>query len=79
MQISRQRWQAIDALREDRTLAELSSEYEIHVSQITTWKKELQNRASEIFGKSVSKEIKAAKSVGVELYCQIGQLKIEVD
>jgi transposase-like protein len=70
---------AIEALREDRTLAELSSQYEIHASQITTWKKELQDRASEIFGNSVSKEIKASKNMEAELYRQIGQLKVEVD
>jgi transposase-like protein len=70
---------AIEALREDRTLAELASEYEIHSSQITNWKKELQDRASEIFGANVSKEIKTAKNKEAELYRQIGQLKVEVD
>jgi transposase-like protein len=52
---------ALEALCEDRTLAELSSQYEIHASQITTWQKELQDRASEIFANSVSKEMKPAK------------------
>jgi transposase-like protein len=70
---------AIEALREDRTLAELASEYEIHASQITNWKKELQERGSEIFGTNASKEIKAAQSKEAELYRQIGQLKVEVD
>lgn len=70
---------AIEALREDRTLAELASEYEIHSSQITNWKKELQDRASEIFGANVSKEIKASKSLEAELYRKIGQLNVEVD
>jgi transposase-like protein len=70
---------AIEALREDRTLAELASEYEIHTSQITNWKKGLQDRASAIFDTNVSKEIRAAKSTEAELYRQIAQLKIEVD
>jgi transposase len=70
---------AIEALREDRTLAELASEYEIHSSQITNWKKELQDRASEIFGANVSKEIKTAKTLEADLYRKIGQLNVEID
>ena len=40
---------AIEALLEQKTLAEISSEYQVHASQVTNWKKELQERASEIF------------------------------
>jgi hypothetical protein len=32
---------AVTAMKENRTLAELASEYGVHASQITTWKKEL--------------------------------------
>jgi transposase-like protein len=40
---------ALAALREDKTLAELTSEYGVHGNQIIRWKKELLARAEEIF------------------------------
>ena len=70
---------AMEALAEDRTLAELGSEYEVHPAQIAKWKKELQSRASEIFSRSGSGDAKAAEAKETELYRQIGQLKVEVD
>jgi transposase-like protein len=70
---------AMEALLEQRTLAELSSAYGVHPTQITHWKKELQERASEIFSKNASKGAKAAEVKEAELYRQIGQLKVEVD
>jgi hypothetical protein len=45
------------------------------IAPVTTWKEKLQDRASEIFSNSVSKEIKADKNMKSELYHQIGQLK----
>ena len=39
----------IEAIREEKTMAELAAEYEIHVQRIRTWKKEFLERASEIF------------------------------
>jgi transposase len=70
---------AIEALLEQKTLAELSSEYQIHASQITNWKKELQERAREIFDKNMSRDAKAAEVKEADLYRQIGQLKVEAD
>jgi transposase-like protein len=70
---------AMEALLEQRTLAELASEYGVHPTQIANWKKELQERASEIFSKNASRDAKAAEIKEAELYRQIGQLKVEVD
>jgi transposase len=70
---------AVEALSEQKTLAEITSEYGVHPTQITCWKKELQERASEIFGKKASKEAKLAEAREAELYRQIGQLKVEFD
>jgi transposase len=70
---------AISALLEQKTLAELASGYGVHPTQIVNWKKELQDRASEIFARDSSQSAKAAEMKEAELYRQIGQLKVEVD
>jgi transposase len=70
---------AMEAILEQKTLAELASEHNVHPTQIVNWKKELQDRASEIFSKNASRESKAAEIKEAELYRQIGQLKVEVD
>ncbi len=40
---------ALAALREDKTLAQLCQQYELHSIQINDWKRQLLSRAPEIF------------------------------
>ena len=47
---------ALAALKGDKTLAELAQQYDVHPNQVTDWKKQLQERVSEVFetGKATS-------------------------
>jgi len=69
---------ALAALTDSKTLAELASEYKVHPSQISNWKQELVENASDIFGKGKKKEVNHDAEVS-ELHRVIGKLKAEND
>lgn len=70
---------AVEALKEQKTIAELSSFFRIHETQITKWKKQaLEILAQGLSGKREQKT-KDDRELIQELYRQIGRLKVEVD
>ena len=42
---------ALDALKGNQTIVELSERYQVHPNQITDWKKQLLEHAAEVFSK----------------------------
>lgn len=71
---------ALEAVKEQKTLAELASQYGVHSSQITAWKRELKDSASAVFaGKKQLLTEEAVEDVKSPLYEQIGRLQVEVD
>jgi transposase-like protein len=70
---------ALEAIKGQRTIQEIASHYEVHPNLVTHWKKELLERAAEIFSSGKTQEGKADEELKAELYQQIGKLQVEVD
>ena len=70
---------AVEALKGDRTLSELSSKYEIHANQIRLWKTKLLESLPEIFSNRRKKKRADDEDLKARLYQEIGQLKVELD
>ena len=70
---------ALEAVKGEKTLAELASLYGVHPNQINKWKKRLLERLPELFSDHKEKAVKEDEEIQGELYKQIGQLKVEVD
>ena len=71
---------AIEALKGHKTISELSSEFDVHPTQINEWKRQLVELSKTTFNSK--RPLKAKQSFEAErdrLYAQIGKLKVEVD
>jgi transposase-like protein len=70
---------AMAACRGDKSTAELASQFGVHPSQVTAWKKQLLEQAPELFedGRRNRREDRSADEE--ELYAQIGRLKMELE
>ncbi len=68
---------ALEAIKEEKTLAQLGSEYRVHPNQIAQWKKQLLETLPTLFSDKRKKVEKEGEDLQAELYKQIGQLKVE--
>lgn len=70
---------ALEALRDQKTVAQLASEFQVHASQITEWKKQLLSGASDVFGRQREQDAQGHEELTARLYQQIGKLQVELE
>ena len=70
---------ALEAVKKEKTIAQLSSDFGVHPNQITQWRRRLLDEVPDIFSKKRKKKEKDNEELQSELYRQIGQLKVELD
>jgi transposase len=69
---------ALAAMKGDRTIAQLSEQYGVHPSQITTWKDQLLAGAANVFGPGGTGPVAPAVDLKA-LHAKIGELTLEND
>jgi transposase len=69
----------LEALKEEKTMAQLSSEFGVHVNQIRQWRQKLLDELPSLFSDRRKKKDKEGEELLSELYRQIGQLKVELE
>lgn len=69
---------ALAAVKGERTLAELAQQFDVHPNPITEWKRQLQERASDVFGTAGAQMNEPPVDLK-SLHAKIGQLTLEND
>ncbi|WGY72248.1 IS3 family transposase [Burkholderia cepacia] len=67
---------ALAAVKGERTLAELAQQFDVHPNQITEWKRQLQERAANVFGTAGAPSSEPPVDLKA-LHAKIGQLTLE--
>jgi putative transposase len=70
---------ALEAIKGQKTLNEITSEYGVHSTQITEWKKRVLEELPQIFAQKGAERAKNEEALIASLYQEIGQLKVELD
>lgn len=70
---------ALEAVKGEKTIAELMAKYKVHSTQITKWKKQLLDQVPGIFSGRMQQQEKSAEKELEEAYQKIGKLQVQVD
>lgn len=68
---------ALEALRGEKTVAEIAAHHQVHATQVTAWKSQLLENAAGIFGGNAA--VTDDRERIRELHEKIGQLTVERD
>ncbi len=69
----------IEAIKEQQTIEALAKKYDLHPTQINTWKKEFLSHSAAVFEKEAKATTEDKEQLIQALYAQIGEQKVAID
>ena len=70
---------ALEAIREEKTIAKIAETYGVHPNQVSEWKKQLLENGANISGGPVEKEEAQLKKQQERMFKTIGQQQLKID
>lgn len=70
---------ALEAIKAEKTIAELAAEHQIHPQQIITWKNELLEKGADVFASIKESNTKQIEKERDQLYKTIGHQQVRID
>ena len=70
---------ALEAVKGLNTINEIASNYNVHPSQVKSWKKQLLSEGPAVFEQNTVRQVQEQEARETELYEQIGRLKMELE
>ena len=70
---------ALDALRGDKTIQEISSRHKVHPNQVSTWKRRAMDGLGAVFSNGADSAGRDHEAEVRDLHCKIGELTVERD
>ena len=70
---------ALEAIKGELTLSELSSKFGVHPNMIRQWKQKMLENAPSLFSRKQDPEIKDLKELNDELFKKVGKQNIELE
>lgn len=71
---------AVEAIKGEKTLNEIASQYEVHPNQVSQWKKQALERLPEIMADGRGKAVRDSQPLDEDpLHRKIGQQAVEID
>ncbi len=68
---------ALEALKGEKTVAEIAQRHDVHPNQVTEWRRQLLERAADVFG-TAARPTQAPVDMKA-LHAKIGQQALEID
>ena len=70
---------AVEAIKGEKTIAEIASQYKVHPNQILGWKKHLLESAAGLFSRKKDPQLGELENLVEDLYKKIGKQDIELE
>lgn len=70
---------ALEATKEEKTIAQLSSLFSVHPTQIKQWRTMLEHEAETLFSNGHKRAEREKDELISSLYEQVGKLKVQLD